>query len=89
MTMLAGLAALATAMCVGYHLGRRAATTRPTWKRRTSRVALGRLVIGLLVLMTARRLRRRTLPAATGLWGPRLVAPVALLRGSVARMWSY
>lgn len=66
MTVLAGIAALAVAMCVGYCLGRRAGSTPPTWKRRTSRVALGRMAINLLVLITARRVMT--------LWGPRFVA---------------
>ncbi|OBH81540.1 hypothetical protein A5681_02565, partial [Mycobacterium scrofulaceum] len=77
MTMLAAVAALAMAMGVGYYFGRRAGSTSPSWKRRTSRVALGRLAISLLVLLTARR--------AMTLWGPRFVVPLGLLRGSVAR----
>jgi hypothetical protein len=59
MTALAVVSALATALCVGYYFGRRAGSTPSTWKRRTSRVALGRLAINLLVLMTARRIRQR------------------------------
>ncbi|MGD1173339.1 hypothetical protein ACKUVQ_08650 [Mycobacterium seoulense] len=81
MTVVAGIVALAMATCVGYYLGRRAGSAPPTWKRRTSRVALGRMAISLLVLLTARR--------AMTLWGPRFVAPLGLLRGSVARMRSY
>lgn len=81
MTMLAAVAALAVAMGVGYYFGRRAGSTPPSWKRRTSRVALGRLAISLLVLLTARR--------AMTLWGPRFVVPLGLLRGSVARIRSY
>ncbi|OJZ75214.1 hypothetical protein BRW65_05195 [Mycobacterium paraffinicum] len=81
MTMLAAIAALAMAMGVGYYFGRRAKSTPPSWKRRTSRVALGRLAISLLVLLTARR--------AMTLWGPRFVVPLGLLRGSVARIRSY
>ncbi|OBI07672.1 hypothetical protein, partial [Mycobacterium scrofulaceum] len=77
MTMLAAVAALAMAMGVGYYFGRRAGSTSQSWKRRTSRVALGRLAISLLVLLTARR--------AMTLWGPRFVVPLGLLRGSVAR----
>lgn len=88
MTVLAGIAALALATCVGYYVGRRAGSTPPTWKKRTSRIALGRLAINLLVLLTARRVQRsfrseRMLRDA--LWGPRF----QLLRGSVARMRSY
>jgi hypothetical protein len=87
----AEIAALTTASCGGYYLGRRAGSTRPTWKRRTSRTALGRRAISLLVLVTARRIRRRfratpMFADAVRLWGLRRIAPVDLLRGSVARM---
>lgn len=90
MTVLLGIAALAMATCVGYYFGRRAGSTPSTWKKRTSRMALGRLAVNLLVLLAARRVRRsprayRVLPGAVHLWGPRLVAPLELLRGSVAR----
>lgn len=81
MTVLAGIAALAMATCVGYCLGRRVGSAPPSWKRRTSRVALGRLAISLLVLLTARR--------AMTLWGPRLITPLGILRSGVARMRSY
>jgi hypothetical protein len=94
MTVLAGIAALAMAACVGYWLGRRAGPAPSTWKTRTSRIALGRLAISLLVLLAARRVRRgfraERLLANTGLLrGARLVAPLELLRGSVTRMRSY
>jgi hypothetical protein len=90
----AGIAALATATCVGYCFGRRVGPRPSTWKRRTSRIALGRLTISLLVLLTARRIRQSfraesILADAVHLWGLRLIAPVELLRGSVARMRSY
>jgi len=78
MTVLVAVAALTMAMCVGYYFGRRAGARPPSWKRRTSRVALGRLALNLLVLLTARR--------AMTSWGPRIVAPLELLRGGVARM---
>jgi hypothetical protein len=58
-TVLAGIAALAMAAAVGYYLGRRAGSAPTTWKRRTSRIALGRLTIRLLVLLTVRRMRYR------------------------------
>ena len=58
MTALALISALGTALCVGYYLGRPAGSKPSTWKKRTSRVALGRLAINLLVLMTARRIRQ-------------------------------
>jgi hypothetical protein len=93
MTVLAGIAALAMATCGGYYFGRRAGSTRSTWKKRTSRLALGRLATSLLVLLTARRIRRsfrggHMLADAVHLWGLRPIAPVELLRGSVARMRS-
>jgi hypothetical protein len=80
MMMIAGIAAVALATCLGYYAGLRAGSTPSTWKKRTSRIALGRLAISLLVVLTARRLRH--------LWASRLIAPVELLRGSVARMLS-
>jgi hypothetical protein len=91
MTVLAGIAALAMATCVGYCFGRRVGSTRSTRKKRTSRVALGRLAISLLVLLTARRIRQSfraesMLTDSMQLWGLRLIAPVEFLRGSVARM---
>jgi hypothetical protein len=56
-------------------------------------MALGRRAISLLVLMTARRIRRASrpsvLPDAVGTWGLRTIAPLELLRGGVARMRSY
>jgi hypothetical protein len=89
MTVLAGIAALAMATWVGYYFGRRVGST-PLWKKRTSRVALGRLAISLLVLMTARRIQRNLRAGHAGcLWGVRLIAPLELLRGSVIRMRSY
>ncbi|OBF13119.1 hypothetical protein A5730_00390 [Mycobacterium sp. ACS4054] len=81
MTVLAAIAALVMAMGVGYYFGRRAESPPPSWKRRTSRIALGRLAFSLLVLLTARR--------AMTLWGPRFGVPLGLLRGSVARIRSY
>ncbi|WP_156688385.1 hypothetical protein [Mycobacterium sp. Marseille-P9652] len=78
MMVLAVLAAVLMAAGVGYCCGRRAASTPPSWKRRTSRVALGRLALTLLVLVTARRVRRY-FPAD---------APL-LLRGGLARTRSY
>ncbi|MBV8786588.1 MAG: hypothetical protein JOZ00_07850 [Mycobacterium sp.] len=94
MAPLAMMCALVMALCLGYWLGRRAGSTPLTWKRRTSRIALGRLAVNLLVLLTARRIRRgfaaeRVLPDPLGVLGLRFVAPVALLRGSLARMRSY
>jgi hypothetical protein len=56
-TVLAGVAALVMAAGMGYYMGRRQAVALPTWKQRTSRIALGRLTVNLLVLLTARRIR--------------------------------
>ncbi len=56
MTALALISALGTTLCLGYYLGRRAGSQPTTWKRRTSRIALGRLAINLVLLMAARRL---------------------------------
>jgi len=94
MTALALISALGIALRVGYHLGRRAGSKPSTWKKRTSRVALGRLAINLLVLMTARRIRQsfragRVFSDAGGIWGLRFIEPLGLLRGSVARLRSY
>lgn len=82
MVVLAAICALATATWIGYCAGRRARSRPWTWKKRTSRITLGRLAVGLLVLMTARRIRHST-------WGLRAVEPLALLRGGVARLRSY
>ena len=61
MTALAIISALVTALCIGYPFGRRAGSTPSTWKKRTSRVALGRLAINLLVVMTVHRVRQSLL----------------------------
>ena len=57
-------------------------------------MALGRLAINLLVLMTARRIRQslqagRMFSDVGGIWGLRFIEPLGLLRGSVARLRSY
>ena len=93
MTAFAVTCALVAALCIGYHFGRHADSTSPTWKKRTSRLALGRLATSLLVLMAARRIRRsfqteRVLTGGVAAWGLRLVVPLELLRVSVARMRS-
>jgi hypothetical protein len=46
MTALAVISALVTALCIGYHFGRRAGSTPSTWRKRTSRVALSKLAVG-------------------------------------------
>ena len=88
MTALAVISALVTALCIGYHFGRRAGSAPSTWKRRTRRTALGKLAISLIVLMIARRIRQsfvaeRALADAIGGWGLKCVEPLQLLRGGV------
>jgi hypothetical protein len=90
MTALAVIAALMTALCIGYHFGRRAGSTPPTWKQRTSRVGLGKRAIGLVLLMTARRIQRSIpaqlgLPAVVGVWGLKFVEPLQLRRSPPPR----
>ena len=90
MTVLAVFAALVLAMSAGYYCGRRAGSPRSTWKKRTSRVALGKRTVNLLVLVAARRFRRRLrAEPMVELIGPRMLASLGLLRGSVTRMRSY
>lgn len=91
MVVLAAIGALAMATCVGYYFGRRVGSAPSTWRKRTSRIALGRLAISLLVLLTARRVRQsiraeRMLPDAVLSRAVRLIGPLELLRGTVARM---
>ena len=90
MTALAVISALVTALCIGYHFGRRAGRTPPTWKRRTSRVALGKRAISLVLLLTARRIQRNIpaqlgLPATIGVWGLKFLEPLQLLRSGPPR----
>lgn len=90
MTVFAAFAALMMATCVGYYFGQRTGSTPSTWKKRTSRIALGRRAANLLVLVAARRIRQRLRPEPMlGLFGLRILAPLDLLRGSVTRMRSY
>jgi hypothetical protein len=78
------------ATCVGYYFGRRAGSTPSTWKKRTSRIALGRRAANLLVLVAARRIRQQLRPEPmVEMFGLRILAPLDLLRGSVSRMRSY
>jgi hypothetical protein len=77
MTVFAALAALALAMSVGYYLGWRAASAPLTWKKRTSRVALGRRAVNLVALIAARRMQHKF---RTELFGPKILAPLELLR---------
>jgi hypothetical protein len=90
MTVFAAFAALTMATCVGYYFGRRAGSTPSTWKKRTSRIALGRRAANLLVLVAARRIRQRLRPEPmVEMFGLRILAPLDLLRGSVSRVRSY
>ena len=90
MIVFAAFAALTIATCVGYYFGRRAGSTPKTWKKRTSRTALGRRAANLVVLVAARRIRQRLRPEPiVELFGLRILAPLDLLRGSVTRMRSY
>ncbi|WAC89235.1 hypothetical protein [Mycobacterium sp. Aquia_213] len=74
MAVLVLICALATATCAGYYVGRRAGSTPPTWRKRTSRVAIGRLALNFAMVVAARRIRRTM----------RSVEPVELLRDGVA-----
>ena len=90
MTVFAAFAALALAMSAGYYCGRRVGSTPSNWKKRTSRVALGKRALHLAMLVAARRVRRRFVAVPTvELLGLRILAPLDVLRGSVTRMRSY
>lgn len=94
MTVIAVIAALATAACIGYYFGRRAASTPPSWKKRTSRIALGRQAVHLLAMMTARRIQQRfraerIVSDTAARYGLRIVVPTQFRRGRVVRLRSY
>lgn len=55
MTAVAVFLALVAALGTGYHAGRRAGSAPRSWKRRTSRMALGRQALTLVGLVAARR----------------------------------
>jgi hypothetical protein len=93
-TVIAAIAALAIAAAFGYYFGRRAASTPPSWKKRTSRLALGRQAVNLLAMITARRIQQRfraehVLHDMAGRCGLRVVAPSQFRRGGVVRLRSY
>jgi hypothetical protein len=70
------------ALCIGYHFGRRAGsrTAGPvTWKKRTSRTALARAALSLVLLLGARRVKRNYLT-----WALKFVEPLELLRGGLS-----
>lgn len=94
MTVIAVIAALAIATCLGYYVGRRAASTPPSWKRRTSRIALSKQAINLLAMITARRIQQRlraerSVSATAASYGLRRLAPLKLRPSSVVRLRSY
>lgn len=94
MTVIAAIAALATATSIGYYFGRRAASPRTSWRVRTSRIALGRQAISLLAIFTARHIQRRLqaeriLPNRAGRYGLRVFAPLEYLRDGMVRLRSY
>ena len=89
MAVLTVICAFATATCLGYYIGRRAGSMPSTWRKRTSRVAIGRLGMSFVMLVAARRIRRtflaqRLLRDAMGVPGLRSIEPLELLRGGVA-----
>jgi hypothetical protein len=89
MTALVVISVVVTALCVGYHFGRRTGSTR-TWKKRASRTTLGRLAMSLIVLMVARRVQRsflaeRALSKAATVWGLKFIEPLQFLRASLPR----
>jgi hypothetical protein len=93
-TVIAFIAALATATCIGYYLGWRAASTPPSWKKRTTRIALGRQVINLLAMITARRLQQRfraerIVSDMAARYGLRIIAPLRFRRRGLLRLRSY
>ena len=93
-TVIAAIAALAMAGCIGYYFGRRSAATPPSWKKRTSRIALGRQAFNLLAMVAARRIQQRfqaerVLSGMAARCGLRAIAPLQVRRGAVVRLRSY
>ncbi|MCV7429814.1 hypothetical protein [Mycobacterium montefiorense] len=89
MAVFAVICALATMTCLGYYVGRRSDATPSTWRKRTSRVAIGRLGMSFVMLVAARRIRRsllaqRLLRDAVAVSDLRSVEPLELLRSGVA-----
>lgn len=58
MTVLAVTASLVAALCLGYRLGLRAGRRTPTWRQRTTPVALVTQATRLVTLLAAVRLER-------------------------------
>jgi siroheme synthase len=74
------------ALCIGYHFGHRAGsrtTGLVTWKKRTkkrtSRTALARAALSLVLLLGARRVKRNYLT-----WTLKFAEPLELLRGGLS-----
>ena len=89
MTPIAVICVVLTALCIGYLFGRRAGSTPSPWKKRVSRTALGRAATSLIVLLIARRMQRnilasRALSKAVGVWMPKSVELLHLLRNSLS-----
>lgn len=90
MMVLAAFLALALTASAGFYCGRCVGPASLSWQKRTSRVALGKRTVSLLVLVGVRRLRRRLRANPTvELAALRMLVPLGLLRGSVTRMRSY
>jgi hypothetical protein len=79
MTPIAVLCIAVTALCIGYHFGRRAGLTPVTWKKRTSRAALARSALSLILLVSARRVQRNHLTRAL-----KFAEPLHLLRSGLS-----
>lgn len=82
MAPIAVICVAVTALCIGYHFGRRAGsrTAGPaTWKQRTSRAALARAALSLILLASARRVRRNYLTRAL-----KFAEPLHVVRGGLS-----
>ncbi len=79
MTPIAVIFVALAALCTGYHFGRRAGSTPATWRKRTSRAALARAALSLILLMSARRVQRNYLT-----WALKFAKPLHLLRSGLS-----
>ena len=79
MTPIAVICVAVTALCIGYHCGRRAGSTPVTWKKRTSRAALARAALSLILLVSARRVQRNHSTRAL-----KFAEPLHLLRSGLS-----
>jgi hypothetical protein len=81
MAPIAVICVTVTAVCVGYHFGRHAGTRTAgpaTWKKRTSRVALARAALSLILLVSVRRVQRHHVTRAL-----KFAEPLRLLRSGL------